>query len=271
MTSNLQTFGTLVGGTGNDTYNVSRNTIALIYETGGDSGDRLKFSEPLFSNTLAQTTGFAEIDGRHLFIVRNNDFGGDQTIAQIADWRVPGNRIEVFEDSTGAIYSFDDFARRLTSSPNYLGSLSYEQLLSVSGSNFSPADIQQSRNDIDATLVRSRQLDIAPTFYLRNQATGSNVAWFTDYGRILQGTPLEIPTLPTHWQLEATGDLNQDGKDDLIWWNRNTGEAAVWFMDRSRFLGATGIVSPDVNSGWRIQGAGDLNAIAKTTSFGAIP
>ena len=37
------------------------------------------------------------------------------------------------------------------------------------------------------------------------------------------------------WDLNMIADMNNDQKDDLVWWNRNTSEIVIWYIDGCGF------------------------------------
>jgi hypothetical protein len=37
--------------------------------------------------------------------------------------------------------------------------------------------------------------------------------------------------VPSEWKLKQVGDMNEDGKVDLIWHNQANGLVAIWLMD----------------------------------------
>jgi hypothetical protein len=37
--------------------------------------------------------------------------------------------------------------------------------------------------------------------------------------------------MPSDWHIAQVGDADGDGKSDVIWHNRSTGQVAVWRMD----------------------------------------
>ncbi|PAX53043.1 FG-GAP repeat domain-containing protein [Brunnivagina elsteri] len=66
----------------------------------------------------------------------------------------------------------------------------------------------------------------------RNTATGENSIWLRNGFNDFDLTSKQfITSAPIGWDMLATGDLNGDNKDDLVWRNQTTGENAVWFMD----------------------------------------
>jgi len=97
-----------------------------------------------------------------------------------------------------------------------------------------------------------------------NKQTGDTKAW------LMNGST--SPTIASYnkvsplsgWSLEGFGDFNGDGKSDLLWYNRQTGDAKAWLMNGNNSPTPTtlGTVSP--NSGWTFQGLGDFNGDRKT-------
>lgn len=59
------------------------------------------------------------------------------------------------------------------------------------------------------------------------------------------------------------GDLNSDGKADLIWRNSVSGANSFWFLSNTSVVGGGSLNAvPDVN--WKLAGTGDFNADGKT-------
>jgi hypothetical protein len=67
------------------------------------------------------------------------------------------------------------------------------------------------------------------------------------------------------WLVAAVGDLDGDGKSDLIWENINSGDVVVWLMDGSTLKGwstlATGLAGS--NRPWSLAAVGDLDGDGK--------
>ena len=58
-------------------------------------------------------------------------------------------------------------------------------------------------------------------------------------------------------------DFNGDGKTDIVWRNKSTGQNVVWFMDGTTHSNSAELLQvPDTN--WEIVGAGDFNGDGKT-------
>jgi uncharacterized repeat protein (TIGR02543 family) len=61
-----------------------------------------------------------------------------------------------------------------------------------------------------------------------------------------------------NWKIVASGDLNGDGKTDLIWWNSTTGQVFAMLMNgASTPTGA--VIWTEPNTDWKIVAAADLN------------
>jgi hypothetical protein len=115
------------------------------------------------------------------------------------------------------------------------------------------------------TITNPNTIDTTATF---NQAgiyvlrlTAIVAVWLMD-GLTLG--PWGIPgSAPTTWVIAGIGDLNDDGKADLVWHNTSTGEVGGWLMDG---FGPpiAGLIASAVPLDWKIVGVGDLNGDSKT-------
>lgn len=96
---------------------------------------------------------------------------------------------------------------------------------------------------------------------------GRLAAWMMSRGGLLSGSVLVWPGGVTarqsdpNWLIRGIGDLDGNGRSDLIWQHASAGTLAVWFMDglnilQTSMLGVSSVADPD----WRIAGAGDINA-----------
>jgi hypothetical protein len=97
----------------------------------------------------------------------------------------------------------------------------------------------------------------------RNKGTGQNVVWFMD-GATMSDWSWILPEVPdTNWEIVGTGDFNSDGKTDILWRNKSTGQNVVWFMDGVAYGSYAWLLEvTDLN--WEIAGTGDFNGDGKT-------
>ncbi|MGQ0510709.1 MAG: hypothetical protein ACT4P9_08850 [Betaproteobacteria bacterium] len=102
----------LVGGTGNDAYNVGNpSNFSYVLESGNSNHDQLNFGSFNF-NSLSSFTGL--VDGRHL--VLGSWYGGDSFgLTMVFDWERPADRIEFYNIGNGS-YSYDEFRTRVLAS-----------------------------------------------------------------------------------------------------------------------------------------------------------
>nr|MDJ0676539.1 family 16 glycosylhydrolase [Calothrix sp. MO_167.B42] len=98
----------------------------------------------------------------------------------------------------------------------------------------------------------------------RNETTGENAIWYMDGAHLEQGVFINTSLPDSNWDIEATGDFNNDDKTDIVWRNYATGENAIWYMDGANVQQGVFTDTPLADINWQIEGAGDFNNDDKT-------
>ena len=102
--------------------------------------------------------------------------------------------------------------------------------------------------------------------FWRNATTGRNFIQFMDGFATLPGSGHTQALSDAGWALAAVADFNGDGRDDLSWRNRLSGQNALWTMSGLVVQGQTAVYrEPD--AAWRVLGAGDFNGDGKADVF----
>lgn len=74
---------------------------------------------------------------------------------------------------------------------------------------------------------------------------------------LVQTDPKAINSDPV-WEVVGVGDFTHDGKADILWRNRNTGENGFWEMDGINQVKVHRLTSIAADSGWEVGGVGDF-------------
>ena len=94
---------------------------------------------------------------------------------------------------------------------------------------------------------------------LRNPATGEVSVLFMNGTTPLASTPTSIAHLGTSWTVVGAGDMNRDGKIDLICQNTANGSLQVLFMNGALIQQTVPLNPSTVASTWRIKAVADFN------------
>ena len=65
-----------------------------------------------------------------------------------------------------------------------------------------------------------------------------------------------------NWEIVGTGDFNNDGKVDILWRNKSTGQNIVWFMNGTVYISYAELYQV-TDTNWEIVGTGDFNSDGK--------
>lgn len=99
----------------------------------------------------------------------------------------------------------------------------------------------------------------------RHLLTGRVAAWFLQGPNVIQSQALMLSGVAAvepdpDWHIRAVGDLNGDGRADLIWQHATVGTLAAWFMDGFSVTSTSPLsVSPMTDPAWKIAAAGDIS------------
>ena len=105
-----------------------------------------------------------------------------------------------------------------------------------------------------------------------NPDSGAKSAWLMDGIRVLKtvsygsGSWANKGAWTSGWVLQGFGDFNGDGRTDLLWYNRSSGDTAAWLMSGDTYTLAVYNNVP-VSSQWSIESFGDFNGDGKTDLF----
>ena len=106
-----------------------------------------------------------------------------------------------------------------------------------------------------------------------NSSTGETQVWYMNVDRLVdRGTVVDengnfIPIGPP-FSIVGVGDMDGNGKADIVWYNSQTGETQVWYMDGHRLVGRGTVVDEGGNfipigPPFSIVGVGDMDGRGK--------
>ena len=77
-------------------------------------------------------------------------------------------------------------------------------------------------------------------------------------GSSVKQSAVVAPGVPLDWQIAGLGDLNGDGKVDVVWRHAQTGDVAGWLMSGST-VAQSAVISPGVPATSQIVRVDDVN------------
>lgn len=86
-------------------------------------------------------------------------------------------------------------------------------------------------------------------------------AWLMNGVNLKQSVSLSVERVPdTQWVIKGAGDMDGNGKQDLIWQHGTDGYLAIWYMDGVRVLDSV-LMTPTrvTDNDWQIVGVADSN------------
>ncbi|HRA23521.1 MAG TPA: FG-GAP-like repeat-containing protein [Usitatibacteraceae bacterium] len=102
--------------------------------------------------------------------------------------------------------------------------------------------------------------DLRADVFWREPGPATGVSWWTLNGTTVLGA--NYYDVPAEWQIADVGDLNGDGKADLVWRRSTDGATFLWLLDGFVPSGYAdlGVLDPAT---WTLLGSTDLNADGK--------
>jgi hypothetical protein len=101
--------------------------------------------------------------------------------------------------------------------------------------------------------------DLKSDILWRNASSGENYIYPMN-GLAIKGTEGYIRTVADqNWQVVGVGDFNGDGKSDILWRNRVTGENYLYPMDGTAILASESYLRTVADTQWQIKGTGDYD------------
>ncbi|MBN1916661.1 MAG: FG-GAP repeat protein [Verrucomicrobia bacterium] len=111
---------------------------------------------------------------------------------------------------------------------------------------------------------------------LRETTTGQVAMWFMNGLRLAAAGVITTVDPASGYEIKGVGDLNGNGKDDIVWHNTTTGEVAVWLMNGGNIAAAGVARTVDPASSYEIQhvadydGDGRADILWRKTDTGAV-
>jgi len=93
----------------------------------------------------------------------------------------------------------------------------------------------------------------------RNTISGEVQVWLMNGANVNERSGPLAPVSDLNWQIAGAGDLDGDGKDDIVWRNQATGENTLWIMDGAQLSPASGAIARVDDRSWRIAQVADFN------------
>lgn len=113
--------------------------------------------------------------------------------------------------------------------------------------------------------VRDFNWDGNPDLVFRNASTGQLAIWFLNGTTAYLQMSLSISQVSDlNWRIMASGDMNGDGGQDLVWQNVSTGDLAVWYLWGPNVIGTASVNPARVGDpNWRIVAIADVDKNGK--------
>ncbi len=95
-----------------------------------------------------------------------------------------------------------------------------------------------------------------------HQTRGEVFVWYMDGAKFLGDEHIRTVADDLNWKVVGVGDLNGDGKPDILWHHQTRGDVYVWYMNGKEYTRDQYIRTVE-DTGWKIVGIGDFNGDGK--------
>ena len=93
-----------------------------------------------------------------------------------------------------------------------------------------------------------------------NPLTGETALWLMNGTNLMAWASINSTNTVRKMQVSNVTDFNNDGKDDLLWYNSDSGETSIWLMDGVTVLSRQSLLTAEQ---WRVIFTPDLNGDTK--------
>ncbi|MEP7206431.1 MAG: VCBS repeat-containing protein, partial [Casimicrobiaceae bacterium] len=87
--------------------------------------------------------------------------------------------------------------------------------------------------------------------FWRNESDGTNAIWYFRGGNIVDSADFFVGTPLAQWRIDATGDFDGDGHEDLMWFDIGNGSTVRWLM-HDRGVTPTYETVIGIGTGWKV-------------------